>query len=172
MHHFWNTIILNFDLENLRSMSWLWSKVKVIKRVQYQYWFISFFSMPIGQPIPEIQLFKHLTLKIQGQGHGWDKKNSENPEYWDQWSSHITGKKSYWFIFFLFHANRDNSSLRYSYFKILHWKSKVKVGGRIKIMVKILNSKRNLSITSYPEDSRDNGLVLSRQQAIIWTNDG
>ena len=24
-----------------------------------------------GPPIPEIQLFKKLTLKIQGQGHGW-----------------------------------------------------------------------------------------------------
>ena len=27
--------------------------------------------MLIGPPIPEMQLFKNLTLKIQGQGQGW-----------------------------------------------------------------------------------------------------
>ena len=27
-------------------------------------------SMSIGPPIPEIQHFQNLTLKIQGQGHG------------------------------------------------------------------------------------------------------
>ena len=28
-------------------------------------------SMSIGHPIPEIWLFQNLTMKIEGQGHGW-----------------------------------------------------------------------------------------------------
>ena len=34
--------------------------------------------MLIGPPVPEIQLFKKLTLKIQGQGHGWGQIQSHN----------------------------------------------------------------------------------------------
>ena len=36
------------------------------------YWH-PFRSMSIGPPIPGIQLFQNLTLKIQGQGHGWSQ---------------------------------------------------------------------------------------------------
>ena len=30
--------------------------------------------MSIGRPIPEIKLFQTLTLKFQGQGHGWGQR--------------------------------------------------------------------------------------------------
>ena len=35
--------------------------------------------MSIGHPIPEIRLFRNLTLKIPGQGHGWGE--SWKPQY-------------------------------------------------------------------------------------------
>ena len=57
-----------FDPENPRSRSWMRSKFKVTK------WAFllthSFCSMSIVPPIPEIQLFPNLILKIKGQGHG------------------------------------------------------------------------------------------------------
>ena len=36
--------------------------------------------MLIGPPIPEMQLFKKLTLKIQGQGHGWGQSYKSQGE--------------------------------------------------------------------------------------------
>ena len=36
----------------------------------------SFLFTPIGPTIPEIQLFKNLTLKIQGRGFGQDHKST------------------------------------------------------------------------------------------------
>ena len=54
-------------------------KVKVMGEVKVEshnmgptsYRLTSIRSMSIGHPIPEIWLFQNLTLKIQGQGHGW-----------------------------------------------------------------------------------------------------
>ena len=36
--------------------------------------------MLIGPPIPEMQLFEKLTLKIQGQGHGWGHSSKSRCE--------------------------------------------------------------------------------------------
>ena len=75
--------------------------------------------MFIGPPIPEIKLFKKLTLKIQGQGHGWSRSSKSQCE------SNIMNILS-----------TDNSLvpcqltlpfLRYSIFKVWPWKSLVKV---------------------------------------------
>ena len=69
--HSWDTTFSKFDLENPRSRSWVRGKLKVITWVQHSIDSHPFYPMSMGHPIPEIQLFQNLTLKIQGQGHGW-----------------------------------------------------------------------------------------------------
>ena len=114
--HSWDTTFSKFDLENLRSRSWVRWPLKVTAWVQHSIDSHPFNSMPIGHPIPEIWLFQNLTLKIQGQGHGWG-------ECWKSQSGcnilsiHIPFVPCQSAIPFL----------RYSIFKIWPWKSKVKV---------------------------------------------
>ena len=72
--------------------------------------------MLIGPPIPEMQLFKKLTLKIQGQGHGWGQSSKSQGES-NILSTHIP----------LVPCQSALPFLRYSIFKIWPWKSKVKV---------------------------------------------
>ena len=72
--HSWDTTFSKFDLENPRSRSWARGKLEVTTWVQHSIDSHPFCSMSIGHPIPEIQLFQNLTLKIQGQGHGWGER--------------------------------------------------------------------------------------------------
>ena len=72
--HSWDTAISIFHLENPRSRSWVRSKLKVKTWVQHSIDSHPFHSMSIAHPIPDIQLFQNLTLKIQGQGHGWSER--------------------------------------------------------------------------------------------------
>ena len=65
--HSWDTTFSKFDLENPRSRSWL----RVTKWLLHPIDSHPFRSMLIGPPVPEIQHFQNLTLKIQGQGHEW-----------------------------------------------------------------------------------------------------
>ena len=67
--HSWDTAILKFDIQNSRSRSWVRSKFKVTTWVQHSVDSHPFGSVLIGPPIPEMQHFQTLTLKIQGQGH-------------------------------------------------------------------------------------------------------
>ena len=79
--HSWDTAILKFDIENSRSRSWVRSKLKVTTWVKHSVDSHPFGSMSIGPPIPEIQHFQSLTLKIQGQGHsshGWGQLHNIN----------------------------------------------------------------------------------------------
>ena len=69
--HSWDTAFSKFDLENPRSRSWVRRMLIVTTWVQHSIDSHLFSSMSIDQPIPEIQHFQNLTLKIQGQGHGW-----------------------------------------------------------------------------------------------------
>ena len=69
--HSWDMTFSKFDLENPRSRSWVRGKLKVTTWVQHSIDSHPFHPMSIGHPIPEIWLFQNLTLKIQGQGHGW-----------------------------------------------------------------------------------------------------
>ena len=73
-------------------------------------------SMSIGHPIPEIRLFQNLTLKIQGQGHGWGER----------WQSQSGCSILSIHIPFV-PCQSALPILRYSIFKIWPWKSKVKV---------------------------------------------
>ena len=85
--------------------------------------------MSIGPPIPEIQLFQNLTMKIHGQGHVCSQK----------WRLHLTlkiqdqGQGLEFNRCLLFVSwQLDHSWLRYSKFHIWLWKFKVKVMAKIK----------------------------------------
>ena len=104
---------------------WPWkSKVKVMGEVDIEshkvdvtsYRLTSLSSMSIGHPIPEIRLFQNLTLKIQGQGHGWGER----------WQSQSGCSILSIHIPFV-PCQSALPILRYSIFKIWPWKSKVKV---------------------------------------------
>ena len=69
--HSWDTTFSKFDLENARSRSWKMRTLKVTSWVKHSIDSHPFNSMSIGHPIHKIWLLKNLTLKIQGQGHGW-----------------------------------------------------------------------------------------------------
>ena len=120
--HSWDIAFSKFDLENPRSGSWVRWTLKVTAWVQHSIDSHPFNSMSIGHPIPEIWLFQNLTLKIQGQGHGWG-------ECWKSQSGcnilaiHIP------FV----PCQSALPFLRYSIFKIWPWKSKVKVMGEVDI---------------------------------------
>ena len=72
------TAISIFYLENPR----LRSKFEVTMWVEHSIDSHPFSSMSIGRPIPEIQIFQTLTLKIQGLGHGrgehWKSQHGSN----------------------------------------------------------------------------------------------
>ena len=76
--------------------------------------------MSIGPPIPEIQHFQSLTLKIQGQGH-----SSRSQSRYHILSTHIP------FV----PCQSALPFLGCSYFKIWHWKFKVKVISEVKVKV-------------------------------------
>ena len=72
--------------------------------------------MSIRHPIPELRLFKNLTLNIKGQGHGWGYSSKS------QCGSNILS------IHIPFVPCQSALPfLRYSIFKIWPWKSRVKV---------------------------------------------
>ena len=74
--------------------------------------------MSIGPPIPEIQHFQNMTLEIQGQGHGWGG-HWKSQHGSNILSTHIP----------LIPCQSAIPFLRYDFFKIWPWKSKVKVMG-------------------------------------------
>ena len=114
--HSWDTTFSKFDLENPRQRSWVRWPLKVTPWVQHSIDSHPFNSMSIGHPIPEIWLFQNLTLKIQGQGHGWGER----------WKSQ--GGCNILSIHIPFVPSQSALSfLRYSIFKIWPWKSEVKV---------------------------------------------
>ena len=69
--HCWVKTFSKFDLEILGSRSWVRSQFKVTMWIWHPIDSHPFRSMSIGPPIPDIQHFQNLTLKIKGQGHGW-----------------------------------------------------------------------------------------------------
>ena len=83
------------------------------------YWLTSnpFGSMSIDPPIPERLRFQNLTLKIQSQSH-----SSRSYSRYNTLSTHIPFVPCWSALPYL----------GYSYFKIWHWKFKVKVMGEVK----------------------------------------
>ena len=109
--------------------NWPWkSKVKIMGEVKVQshnmsltsYWLTSnpFGSMSIDAPITEILRFQNLTLKIQSQSH-----SSRSYSRYNTLSTHIPCVPCWSALPYL----------GYSYFKIWHWKFKVKVMGKVKV---------------------------------------
>ena len=88
--------------------------------------------MSISPPIPEIQHFQNLTLKIKGQGHGWGHSLKS------QCGSNILSTH---FPFVL--CQSGIPFLSYDLFKIWPWKSRVKVMGEVTVQ------SHNVGLTSY-----------------------
>ena len=72
--HSWDTTFSKFALENPRSRSWKRWTLKVTSWVEYFIDSHPFRSMSIDHPIHKIWLIKKLTLKMQGEGHGWGER--------------------------------------------------------------------------------------------------
>ena len=96
--------------------------MKIATWVQHSIDSHPFRSMSIGHPIPEIQLFKILTLKILGEGHGRGQSLKSQCE------SNILSTR----ILFV-PCQSVIPFLRYNFFKIWPWKSKVKVRVEVKV---------------------------------------
>ena len=120
--HSWDTTFSKFDLENPRSRSWKRWTFKSTTWVQHFVASNPFRSMSICPPISEIQHFQNLTLKIQGQGHGWS----------GHWKSQSACNILSTHIPFL-PCQSAIPFLRYDFFKFWPWKSKVKVMGEVDI---------------------------------------
>ena len=88
--------------------------------------------MSMGHPIPELWLFKNLTLKIKDQGHWWGH-SSKSQCGSSTLSTHIP------FV----PCQSALPFLRYSIFKILPWKSRVKVIGEVTVQ------SHNVGLASY-----------------------
>ena len=128
----WVMTFSKFDLENQGSRSWVRSMLKVTTWVQHSVDWHPFRSMWIGHPIPELQLFKNLTLKIMGQGHVWGHslKSQCGSNILSAHTPFIPCKSSIPF-------------LSYNFFKIWPWKPRVKVMGEVTIQ------SHNVGLTSY-----------------------
>ena len=109
--------------------------------------------MSIGPPIPEIQHFQSLTLKIQGQGH-----SSRSQRRYTTLSIHIL------FV----PCQSALPFLGYSYFKIWHWKFKVKVMGEV-IVSSHNKHGSNIQLTNIPFVPCGSGIpFLSYDFFKIW----
>ena len=100
--------------------------------IQHHIQLTSFHSKWVKPPIVELQQFPYFTLKIQGQGHGWGQSLKSQCES-NILSTHIPFVPFQWAIPFL----------RYDFFKIWPWKSKVKV------MVEVKVQSHKVGVTSY-----------------------
>ena len=88
--------------------------------------------MSIGPPIPEIQHFQNLTLKIKGQRHGWGHSLKSHCGS-NILSTHIP------FV----PCQSSIPFLSYDFFKIWPWKSRVKVMGEVTVQ------SHNVGVASY-----------------------
>ena len=91
-----------------------------------------FRSMSISPSIPEMQHFQNLILKIQGQGHGWGG-HWKSQHRSNILSTHIP----------LIPCQSAIPFVRYNFYKIWPWKSKVKVMGEGNV------ESHKMGVTSY-----------------------
>ena len=130
--HSWDTAFSKFDNENPRLRSWVRCTLKVTTWVQHSIDSHPFNSMSIRHPIPEIQLFQNLAMKIQGQGHGWGER-WKSQSGCNILSTHIP------FV----PCQSGIPYLSYDFFKIWPWKS------RVKVMSEVTVQSHNVGLTSY-----------------------
>ena len=77
LSHSWDKAISGFDLEisTPGSRSWVWSKGKVIQLAQYHINSLRFHFASIRPTIPEIELFRNVTLK-HPRSRSWVRSKS------------------------------------------------------------------------------------------------
>ena len=88
--------------------------------------------MSVGHPIPELWLFQNLTLKIQGQGHGWgptSKSQCGSNILWGPTSKSQCGSNILSTHIPFVPCQSGIPFLSYDFYKIWPWKSRVKVMG-------------------------------------------
>ena len=81
--HSWDKAISDSDLETPRSRSWVWSKGKFIQSAQYHINSLPFHLTSIRPTIPEIKLFRNLTLK-HPRSRSW-VRSKVKVTYWTQY---------------------------------------------------------------------------------------
>ena len=115
--HPWDKGISDSDLQisTPRSRSWVWSKGKVIQLAQYHINSLRFHFKSIRPTIPEIELFRNLTLKHQGQGHEWGQRSR----------SHIVPSIQLMHFLFVSHQS-DQPFLRYGQNSVWPWKKHIR----------------------------------------------
>ena len=110
--HSWNKAISDSDLETPRSRSWVWSKGKVIQSAQYHINSLPFHLTSIRPTIPEIELFKNLTLN-HPKSRSWVRSKVK---------SHIVPSIQSMHLLFVSHQ-WDQSFLRYGQNSVWPWKN-------------------------------------------------
>ena len=93
--HSWDTTFSEVNLENPGSTSWVGWTSKVTSWAQHSFDSYPFRSMPIGHPIPEIQLYKI-----------WPWQSKVKVMLEDKVESHKVDVTSYRFVAVSFHVNR------------------------------------------------------------------
>ena len=118
--------------------------------------------MSIGLPIPEIQHFQKLTLKIKGQGHGWGHSLNSQCGFnilsahqnltlkikgqghgWGHSLNSQCGSNTLSTHFPFVPCQSSIPFLSYDWFKIWPWKSRVKVMGDVTVQ------SHNVGLASY-----------------------
>ena len=81
--------ISNSDLETWRSMSLVWSKGRIIRSAHYLINSLPFHFISIRPIVPEIQLFRHLTLKNQCYEWGQRSRSHSIPSIHPMLAGHM-----------------------------------------------------------------------------------
>ena len=81
--HSWDKAISDSDLDSPRSRSWVWSKGKVIQSAQFHINSLPFHFTSIRPTIPEIELFRNMTLK-HPRSRSW-VRSKVNVTYYSQY---------------------------------------------------------------------------------------
>ena len=84
--HFWDKAVSDTDLETPRSRSSVWSRGNVIQLAQNHINSLPFHLTSIRPTIPEIQLFRNLTLKYP-RSRSWVRSNVK-VTYYTQYQTH------------------------------------------------------------------------------------
>ena len=111
--HSWDIAISDFDFEisTPGSRSWVWSKGKVIQSAQYRINSLRFHFTSIRPTIPEIELFRNLTVK-HPRSRSWVSSKVR---------SHIVPNIQQMHFLFGSHQS-DQAFLRYGQNSVWPWK--------------------------------------------------
>ena len=115
--HSWDKAISDSDLETPRSRSWVWSKGNVIQLTQYHINSLPLHFTSIRPTIPEIELFRNLTLE-HTRSRSWGQRSRSQ--------SHIVPSIQPMHFLFVSHQS-DQPFLRYGQNSVWPWKNTSKI---------------------------------------------